>query len=270
MIAAGGLQWAGTTCGDGPVIVLLHGTGGTRRTWDAMIPFLAPSFRVLAIDLPGHGETGYPGFARLTLEGMSSLVREAIAAVEADPRAIVGHSAGAAIMLQLAADGSLATDVHLFGINAALEPPADIARAIMQSPVGDVFRSGAARSLVRAAGRISPFIELLLATTGSRLTRDQENDYLSAFASGDHAEAAYAMVANWDLVPLRRALPTIPQQTTLIVGSNDPWIPPRVSREGAMLMSHATFRSVTGGHLVHEENPREVAELIADALAKHG
>ncbi len=235
-----------------------------------MIPLLAPSFRMLAIDLPGHGETSYPGFARLTLEGMSSLVREAIAAFEVHPRGIVGHSAGAAIMLQLAADGSLANDVHLVGINAALEPPPDIARAIMQSPVGDIFRSGAARSIVRAAGRLSPVIELLLASTGSRLTRDQEEDYVSAFASGNHAEAAYAMVANWDLVPLRRALPKIRQEITLIVGNNDPWIPSRVSREAATLMPRATFRSVVGGHLVHEEHPGEVAELIAEAFAKHG
>jgi len=250
--------------------VLLHGTGGTRRTWDAMIPLLAPRFRVLTIDLPGHGETSYPGFERLTLDGMTSLVREAIAAFAVHPRGIVGHSAGAAIMLQLAANGWLATDVQLVGINAALEPPPDIARAIMQSPVGEIFRSSAARSIVRAAGRVSPVIELLLASTGSRLTRNQEEDYVAAFASGNHAEAAYAMVANWDLVPLRRALPTIRQQTTLIVGSNDPWIPPRVSREAAMLLSHASFHSVAGGHLVHEEHPGEVAELIAGALANNG
>lgn len=266
---AGALRWTATIAGQGPELVLLHGTGATRHSWDAILPLLSAHFRVVALDLPGHGDTGYPGFEQLTCDAMASLVRHAISALSLHPRGIVGHSAGAAIMLQMAAVHALTHDVRLVGINAALEPPPEIARALMRGPVGDIFRSGVARSVVRTVARVSPMIELLLSTTGSRLTPAQEGDYVTAFSNGHHAEAAYAMVANWDLVPLRRALTGISQETLFIVGRDDPWVPARVSRDAARQMSRARVGEIAGGgHLVHEERPTDVAALLLDFLSE--
>ena len=249
------------------MIVLLHGTGGTLNTWNAVAPLLEDRFRLLALDLPGHGGTSFPGFEAMTCASMAASVGSAITAVGVLPSAVVGHSAGAAIMLQMAADGLLSREARLVGINAALEPLPEPARLLMQGTVGGLLRSGIARSVVRNVARVGPMIELLLATTGSRLTKAQEEDYVSAFAGGTHAEAAYAMMANWDLLPLRRALASITQQSLFIVGANDPWVPPRVSREAAGAMPNASLRSIAhAGHLVHEECPADVAELIASML----
>lgn len=265
---AGALRWAATVVGEGPDVLLLHGTGATRHSWDAVLPLLGKRFRVVALDLPGHGDTGYPGFEHLTCDAMASLVHDAMRALSLQPRGIVGHSAGAAIMLQMAATHALGRDVCLVGINAALEPPPEIARALMRGPLGDLLRSSAARSIVRNAARVSPVIEVLLSTTGSRLTPAQEGDYVAAFSGGQHAEAAYAMVANWDLVPLRRSLTGIAQETLFIVGRDDPWVPARVSHDAAQLMPHARVGEIArGGHLVHEERPAEVAKLLLDFLS---
>jgi (E)-2-((N-methylformamido)methylene)succinate hydrolase len=43
-----------------PVLVLVHGLGLTRRTWDAFVPALAQDYRVLTYDLCGHGESVLP------------------------------------------------------------------------------------------------------------------------------------------------------------------------------------------------------------------
>lgn len=85
--------------GDGPLLLLWHGSGCDATVWEGMIPYLR-SFRVLAHDLPGHGSSPLP---RLT-------VPDAIADVDAlldemslgDP-ILVGHSLGGWIALHFAA-----------------------------------------------------------------------------------------------------------------------------------------------------------------------
>ncbi len=45
---------------DAPVVVLIHGLGLTRSTWDDFVPALARDYRVLSYDLIGHGESALP------------------------------------------------------------------------------------------------------------------------------------------------------------------------------------------------------------------
>ena len=53
-----------TKAGTGPVVLLIHGLGGTRRTWQHLIPGLARTHTVIAApDLPGHGLSDPPAGA---------------------------------------------------------------------------------------------------------------------------------------------------------------------------------------------------------------
>ena len=46
-----------TRTGSGPPIVLMHGIGLDRRIWDPVVPLLAREHEVVAVDLPGFGES---------------------------------------------------------------------------------------------------------------------------------------------------------------------------------------------------------------------
>src|ERR1700743_265303 len=46
--------------GDGPALILIHGTGSSRAAWDSVVPLLAPRRRVFVIDLPGCGSPPAP------------------------------------------------------------------------------------------------------------------------------------------------------------------------------------------------------------------
>lgn len=266
-IEAAGLRWRVVQRGSGDALLLIHGTGGTLHTWEALLPYLTPHFRSVSIDLPGHGGTSYPGFERISCDGMAEMVAAAVAALDIKPLGVLAHSAGAAVMLRAALSGAWPATTRLIGINPALEAAPDVARALMRGSLGHLLRSQASRWIVRSAARSAPMIELLLASTGSRLTPGQEQRYVDAFQSGEHAEAAYAMMANWDLLPLRQALHRIQHETLFIVGDRDRWIPPSVARNAAALMPHARVEAIRdGGHLVHEERPAEVAAIVARAL----
>ncbi|MFN8667751.1 MAG: alpha/beta fold hydrolase BchO [Gemmatimonadaceae bacterium] len=261
-----GLTWRVAQAGTGPVTLLLHGTGGSIHSWQALLPCLAPHVHLVAVDLPGHGRTGYPGFERLSLVDMAQQLRDFLRAEGLAPAIVVGHSAGAAIMLQLAADGAFPQETLLVGINAALHAPHPAVQELMRGSLGALFRSRPARAFVRGVGTSATLIEMLLSTTGSRLSKEQEAAYVQTFADPEHVEAAYAMMASWDLAPLVAALPRIAHATLYITGDRDTWVPPAAARDACARMPHARVASITGaGHLVHEERPQEVAALILDA-----
>ncbi len=86
--------------GEGPPVVLVH--GGTRdhaATWARVLPELARSFTVLALDRRGHGASGdAPGYAlQREFEDVAAVV-DAVGA----PAAVVGHSLGALVSLEAA------------------------------------------------------------------------------------------------------------------------------------------------------------------------
>ena len=87
--------------GSGPALVLLHGWGLNVRVWDGLSATLCDRFRIIAIDLPGHGRSGWLP-ARSSLEEQAAQVRETVADIASD-YSLLGWSLGGQIALQLAA-----------------------------------------------------------------------------------------------------------------------------------------------------------------------
>lgn len=86
-----------------PPILLVHGLASNARIWDLLAPLLAPTFRLAAIDQRGHGLSDKPdeGYDLPTIAGD---LAGAIDALGWSRPLIVGHSWGANVALQLAAD----------------------------------------------------------------------------------------------------------------------------------------------------------------------
>lgn len=89
--------------GAGPrTVVLLHGMMGSSDSWWRVIPLLVDQgFRVLAIDLPGHGLS--PRDARLTIEQAAASVVETVRSLAPERLiAAIGHSYGASVLAEAA------------------------------------------------------------------------------------------------------------------------------------------------------------------------
>ena len=80
-------------CGSGAPLLLLHGLGNSALVWHKSIPALARKFRVLALDLPGHGLSDMPR-ARYGLADAAQLAVEFMAASGADRFHVAGNSMG--------------------------------------------------------------------------------------------------------------------------------------------------------------------------------
>ncbi len=80
--------------GQGPIaVVLIHGWSCDRSTWDAQIAPLAGAYRVVALDLAGHGASGQ-GRAQWTIPAFARDVQAVVEALKLERVVLVGHSMG--------------------------------------------------------------------------------------------------------------------------------------------------------------------------------
>ncbi|HEY2042112.1 MAG TPA: alpha/beta fold hydrolase [Jatrophihabitans sp.] len=98
-VADGAISY--TSAGTGEPLLLVHGLGGTRRTWQHLIGPLATTHTVIAPDLPGHGESDPPA-GDYSLGAHATALRDLLVALGHRHVSVVGHSLGGGISLQFA------------------------------------------------------------------------------------------------------------------------------------------------------------------------
>jgi pimeloyl-ACP methyl ester carboxylesterase len=142
---------AHSSSGSGPPLVLLHGIGLDRRCWDPVVPLLATSREVIAVDLPGFGETP-------PLDGEPSIgsLADAVAGLGLERPHVAGNSLGGAIALELGARGAAASVCAL--------SPAGFARGARER----AFERASLRATLTMARVLDPWADRLAA---SPLTR---------------------------------------------------------------------------------------------------
>jgi magnesium chelatase accessory protein len=83
--------------------------------------------------------------------------------------------------------------------------------------------------------------------------------------------AALAMMANWDLAPLKRDLPRLRTPSLLVVGANDLSVPPTEAFRVRDLLPTGSVSYLRGlGHLAHEEQPDTVARIMIQFACDQG
>ena len=261
-VEAGGLRWHVQQMGAGPTLLMLHGTGAATHSWRSFAPALADRFTVVAPDLPGHGFTGALPSKRMSLPGMAAAVHALLRELDCTPDLVLGHSAGAAILIRMTLDGFIQPRA-LVSLNGALMPWRGLPAHIF-SPAAKLM---AANVLVarlfarRAADR--RVVERLVESTGSTLEPAGVDLYQRLVRHPSHVGASLAMMANWDLAALAPELSRLEPPLFLVVGEGDLTVSPSEARRVRERLPGAEVISLPGlGHLAHEERPEEVADLV--------
>lgn len=89
------------TEGKGRCVVLLHGFLGSVEIWKYIIPVLSKSYKVIAIDLPGHGKSDCLGYAH-NMELMADAVHAVLKHFKIKKCVLAGHSMGGYVALAFA------------------------------------------------------------------------------------------------------------------------------------------------------------------------
>jgi magnesium chelatase accessory protein len=265
IIEAGGLDWHVQISGDGPILLLLHGTGASTHSWRDLAPLLAQRFRVIAPDLPGHGFTASRGARTQSLSGMARAVAALLGTLGVAPALVVGHSAGAAVAARLALDRAIAPK-RLIALNGALTPFEGVAGRLLPGLAKALFLNPLApRYFAWSASHAA--VRRLLDGTGSTLDARGVALYERLMRNPSHVGGALAMMAHWDLHALNRDLPRLRLPIHFVVAGNDRTVPPQGARKLAARLPDAHVHLVPDlGHLAHEEAPELFARLIFDLV----
>lgn len=269
-VEAAGLRWHVQTLGQGPPLLLLHGTGAATHSWRGLAPILARHFAVVAPDLPGHGFTQAPPAHRLSLPGMASDIGQLLRVLGVKPEIVVGHSAGAAILARMCLDGKIASRL-LVSLNGAFMPFGGVAHHLL-SPLTKLFAVNpmTPRLFAWQASK-SGTVERLLQNTGSTIDAQGTALYRKLVRDPAHVAAALRMMANWRLEPLLHDLPRLAATLVLVTAANDRSISPLVAQQVREILPQAMIERLPGlGHLAHEEQPQAIARLIVHHAQPNG
>jgi len=265
-VNAAGLRWHLQRTGIGPTIVLLHGTAGATHTWRAVFPLLARRADVIAIDLPGHGFTTGAAPKDISLIGMATAVAALLRTLDVRPSIGVGHSAGAAVLLQLAASSPEVTPRLLIGVNSALVSINALGQMLL--PVSQsVFDFAPVRTGIAALLRSGTLARTLLRSAGTPLDAAQEARYVSLLADETRVGAVLRMMSRWDLPALQSTFPALRIPVTLVHSRNEPWVSFDALLAATSTLPMRTVIDLTpAGHLIPDEKPVVLADLILSAL----
>jgi magnesium chelatase accessory protein len=270
-VEAAGLRWHVQDAGRGPVCLLIHGTGASTHSFRDLLPKLTPFFRVIAPDLPGHGFTSRPSDDQgLSLQGMVEGLAQLLTALGVSPQLVVGHSAGAAILCRACLDGRM-HPAEIISLNGALLPLSGFKHPAVTPFIRAIASSDWVSRFFARRFESPAEVNRLLAATGSTLDAAGMAFYGRLSRSPSHAGAALTMMAVWDVRPLERELSKLSIPLTLVVGARDRMIlPGEAARVQRLLPSAEVVQFPDQGHLLHEERPDFIADLIVSRARSRG
>lgn len=252
------------TRGRGPDLVLLHGWGLNLRVWDGVTRELAKSFRVIAVDLPGHGRSPWNPKARTPAEQAWQV--HATLASRSDRYSLLGWSMGGQIAIDLAAamPGSverlvLAGTTPRFA--ASEDWPHGMPAATLEK-LATQLRTNYKRT-------VSEFLELQV--RGSAASEKVLAElHASLFSHGEaHPKALVAGLNTLKSSDLRSMLSSVRAPTLVIAGQYDRVTLPTASRALADALPDARYVEFRrAAHAPFLSHTMEFAALVTEFL--HG
>lgn len=236
-----------------PTAVLLHGFTQNRHCWAAFAGPVARTHRTIALDLPGHGDSGYDD---VSFEGGADLVGETLAGLgEVD--LLVGYSMGGRLALRCLIDHpDAAAHLVLIGATAGLNQPGDrTERLANDRRLADRLRSGTPEEFLDFWLGL-PLFDGLSAAQQCRTER------LDHWGSGVAETLLHRGTGSME--PLWDRLHEIRIPTLVLAGARDEKFADIGARLAAGIGPEATLRLVPEcGHACHLENPETTASIIA-------
>ena len=257
--------------GSGEVLLLLHGMAGSSQTWRSVIRPLSRQFRVIAPDLPGHGESNKPR-SDYSLGAFAALLRDLLDELGVTRATIIGHSLGGGVAMQfLYQHPDYAQRLILIG-SGGLGPDVGLTLRLLSAPGAELVMPIIAPRQVLAAGER---VWSWLRKVGIEAPRGEEiwRSY-STFSDAPTRQAFLRTLRS--VVDYRgqavSALNRLNSKTELPVmaiwGDRDAIIPVKHAYAAQQARPDIRLEVLAGvGHFPQVERPAEVVELIEDFIA---
>ena len=256
--------YAAGTRGAGEPVVFLHGFPTSGHLWSDVVAQMPAGHRIVVVDLLGFGRSDPPDGRPLTLRAHAERIVGLLDALGIKRACIVGHDLGGGVAQAL-----------------AIYWPERVSRLAL---IDSVAFAGWPTRDVRVARRLLPLLRHVPTNWLLPILRaDLESGYYDRIHAahsidryqrpfhGDLGRAALlshvAALDNRETRALAERMSEIAVPTAIIWGSHDPFLPLSIGRKLAQAIPGATLDVLSGArHFTPEEEPREVAEILARLL----
>lgn len=245
---------------DGIAVILIHGSNASLHTWEPWVKELGDTFRLISIDLPGHGLTGPVPHSRYSIEDMSQFTLKLMDALGIPQAYLAGNSMGGAVSLRLTLDNPR----RVRGL--ILISSAGMRRDIGDEPVGafKLAQSAIGREMLR---RITPrfmvedTIRKIVAAPDQFITEDMVTRYWELMRLEGTREASLIRFAGYPAAePLEPHLGDITQPALILWGQKDTLIRPIYGERMHDVMQNSRLIIYeNAGHMAMEELPTQTA-----------
>lgn len=272
--AVGGIRIHYEAWGAGDPVVLVHGLGASAAAWRRVAPALAEAgYRVLALDLKGCGLSARPpgDYSRKALAALVCGFMDNLGVRRA--RAVVGHSMGGAIALEIATTRPERTDlVAVIDGQGIVHQPWIVQAAAPVSPLVGTLASGVTALSPVAPRRFFARMYLRRIFADPMAVTDDLVETYAATADAGYQRAMFAMMQHLaDTADLAEAIRTLKAPALLVWGKQDPICPVSLGEELYAALPDAELHLIDAcGHCPPEERPYETASLLVDFLARRG
>lgn len=239
-----------------PVVVFLHGAGMDHSVWTLQARYFAHHGRsVLALDLPGHGRSHGP--APASIEAYADWLADLIAAAGVERAALVGHSMGALIALETAAQApERVRALALLGVAARMPVHPDLlAAAERGDPAAiELITAWAYGKPAHLGGHKAPGLWML---GGGRrlLERSRAGVLANDLRACDGYGGALAAAAR------------VSAATLFLLGALDRMTPPKAAEPLLAALRGAKSITLQGaGHMMMVESPDATLAALRDFL----
>jgi pimeloyl-ACP methyl ester carboxylesterase len=250
-----GTLWYEET-GTGPPLICLHGGWQDHRSWQSQVEYFADDYRVVTVDLRGHGRTGPTESRRYSIDLFADDLEELVAELDVERPILAGISAGGMVIQTY-------LDRHPAGARGAViggplqtMPPMDLPRGMKRlfSPVP--LLSGSLTAVGGTATFKTMLNSIRMANGGPWLSLDE--------AVRGQSMQALESISTTEFRKIFRAIygceaPTLTHVSTpTLVLYGDHEVPP-VKRQGeriARTVQEGAVKSIPdSGHLVNQDQP---------------
>ncbi|CAN2238080.1 MhpC Predicted hydrolases or acyltransferases (alpha/beta hydrolase superfamily) [actinobacterium SCGC AAA044-D11] len=244
-------------------IVLIHGLGSAATAWKPIIPKLETKFKVITLDLPGHGNADWVDHRALEPEVLAKLVFDLMDENGIDNFHLAGNSLGGWVALEMAAlnPERIKSLVGLAPAGLWQNPATTRARYAFSKVMADSLKGVAPKLLKVGVARKIGFE----AFTPNWSTLDLETCIDAVTALGN----CHGYYHTWDAMLHRRFDKAIPKTvpTTIIFGDSDWTLPVENSQERSLAPAHCRWVVLpVCGHAPMWDRPDEVvSEIFATA-----
>jgi pimeloyl-ACP methyl ester carboxylesterase len=264
--------------GEGPPLVLLHGVTQSAAVWTPLIPHV-PGYRLLAVDLPGHGLSSPWRFERGRVREQATWLLDRLFTAFGFERApVVAHSLGAMFALWHAA----ADPRRMSALVAVGDPAVALPGVTVRMPLPLLTLPGVSEALLRAPSPRLVYRAQLAQGLGRGEAGAMPGALLDALRlamrrPGNAYTVACLMHAlNRFRVPRPESvlsdeeLAAISTPSLFIWGRSDPYLSPANAAASVARMPAAELREVPGGHAPWLIDPRTTGDLVLRHLTEHG